>query len=55
MAAETHTSPAAGDASLWRNLLARAKGDHALAAHWMAEVGAALPPAAAAADSVPGA
>lgn len=45
----------AGDATLWRDLLARAKGDHEQAARWMQQVGAAVPLAATAAADMSGA
>jgi len=44
----------AGDAALWRDLLARARGNHNQAAQWMQQIGANVPLAARAAREVPG-
>lgn len=44
----------AGDAALWRDLLARARGNHNQAAQWMQQIGANVPLAARAANEIHG-
>lgn len=44
----------AGDAALWRDLLARARGNHNQAAQWMQQIGANVPLAARAANEIRG-